>query len=393
MNGRLTVATVQVTEAEASVAARPDDAASKDALITAMLRLDSSTQTLTEVVPMMAALEIDTSRYKGLLIRSTGEITTDVFAQGVAAQLLSRWIEGVRESVGANGPRVAFQILLFGLVLAIFWGLSRFVRKVTERAVEAQQLRFSRLLKRMIVSMASGLVMMVGLLIALSQLGFEVGPMVAGLGIAGFIVGFALQETLGNFAAGVMILAYRPFDVGDLIECAGAAVFGKVSSMNLVSTTVLTLDNQTRVVPNGKIWGDVITNVTAQDVRRVDLVFGISYGDDIPKAEEVLWSIVKEHPMVVDDPEPVVKVHELGDSSVNFVVRPWAARDDYWDVHWDITREVKMRFDRDGLSIPFPQTDVHFHPAQGNGNGAIDLDAEPVHGHTDPSATDAPDSD
>ena len=162
-----------------------------------------------------------------------------------------------------------------------------------------------------------------------------------------------------------MILVYRPYDVGDLIECS-AGVFGRVSRMNLVSTTILTLDNQTRVVPNGKIWGDVITNVTAQKVRRVDLVFGISYQDDIPQAEQVLRSILEEHPKVLEDPEFVVKVHELGDSSVNFVVRPWVTRDDYWDVHWDVTREVKLRFDREGISIPFPQRDVHLP------NGAVD---------------------
>ena len=119
--------------------------------------------------------------------------------------------------------------------------------------------------------------------------------MLAGLGIAGFIVGFALQDTLANFASGIMILAYRPYDVGDLIDCAGG-VFGRVSHMSLVSTTILTLDNQTRVVPNGKIWGDVITNVAAQKVRRVDLVFGISYSDDIAHAEELIWSVLKEHP-------------------------------------------------------------------------------------------------
>jgi small conductance mechanosensitive channel len=164
-----------------------------------------------------------------------------------------------------------------------------------------------------------------------------------------------------------MILAYRPFDVGDLIDCSGG-VYGKVSHMSLVSTTILTIDNQTKIVPNGKIWGDVITNVTAQTQRRVDLVFGISYSDDIRHAEEVMWSVIKEHPKVLSDPEPVIKLHELGDSSVNFVVRPWCARDDYWDVHWDVTREVKLRFDREGISIPFPQRDVHFHPLQANGD-------------------------
>jgi small conductance mechanosensitive channel len=138
-----------------------------------------------------------------------------------------------------------------------------------------------------------------------------------------------------------------------------------VSQMNLVSTTILTIDNQTLIVPNGKIWGDVITNVTAQRIRRVDLVFGIGYADDIPKAEKVLAAILEAHPQVLADPEYVVKVHELGDSSVNLIARPWVVTDDYWDVHWDVTREVKMAFDREGISIPFPQRDVHFYNERG----------------------------
>jgi len=189
-----------------------------------------------------------------------------------------------------------------------------------------------------------------------------------------------------------MILVYRPYDVGDLIECS-AGVFGRVSHMNLVSTTILTLDNQTRVVPNGKIWGDVITNVTAQKVRRVDLVFGISYQDDIPQAEQVLRSILEEHPKVLEDPEFVVKVHELGDSSVNFVVRPWATRDDYWDVHWDVTREVKLRFDREGISIPFPQRDVHLPAGAGEGLAPASPQSPPVFGASSESAQDEPETD
>jgi small conductance mechanosensitive channel len=129
--------------------------------------------------------------------------------------------------------------------------------------------------------------------------------------------------------------------------------------MSLVSTTIMTLDNQTIVVPNNRIWGDVIKNVTAQRQRRVDLVFGISYADDVEQAEAVLRDILAKHPKVLDEPEPIVKLHELGESSVNFVVPPWVASDDYWDVHWDVTREVKMRFDREGLHIPFPQRDLH----------------------------------
>ncbi len=154
---------------------------------------------------------------------------------------------------------------------------------------------------------------------------------------------------------------YRPYDVGDFVEAAG--VTGTVSDMNLVFTTILTIDNQTLIVPNGKIWGDVIRNVTAQKVRRVDLVFDISYSDDIPHAESVLMAILEENEMVLKDPEPMVKLHELADSSVNFVVRPWARTEDYWDVLWGVTREVKMRLDREGIGIPFPQRDVHLFQA------------------------------
>jgi small conductance mechanosensitive channel len=215
----------------------------------------------------------------------------------------------------------------------------------------------SQLLERTALSVTGAAVMIFGILVALSQLGVEIGPLLAGLGVAGFIIGFALQDTLGNFASGVMILLYRPYDVGDLVEVAGGA--GKVNNMTLVSTTILTLDHQTLVIPNSKIWGDVIKNVTAQKNRRIDMVFGISYSDDVPHAERVLKEIVESHERVLDDPEPIVKLHNLGESSVDFVVRPWALTDDYWDVYWDITREVKMRFDAEGISIPFPQRDVH----------------------------------
>jgi small conductance mechanosensitive channel len=339
-----------------------DPAAQQAAEAAMRQRLQWASQSLNSVVDLMDRLEIDASGYHQILIESTGELTVEALDPNVAGEILSRWAADTREGIVSKGPGFAFQALLFAFIITIFWGLSRFVRKILGRLVAARHLRFSELLGRMIVSMGAGAVLLAGLLVALSQLGIEVAPMLAGLGIAGFVLGFALQDTLANFAAGVMILIYRPYDVEDMIDCAGG-VFGRVSQMSLVSTTILTIDNKTLVVPNGKIWGDVITNVTAQEVRRVDLEFGIGYQDDIPHAEEVLWSVLKDHPKVKAEPEPIVKVHALGDSSVNFVVRPWVARDDYWDVYWDVTREVKLRFDREGVSIPFPQRDVHIYPA------------------------------
>ena len=351
-------------DADALSAAAPDDTSLAAAASAAASVFQASTSALEATVSMMNELELDSGEYQQLIVESTGQISAEVFDRGVASQLVSDWTESGTESLVENGPGVVLKLLMLSLILIVFWALSRFVRRITERTLRPTRVRLSLLLKRMLVSLASGSVLVVGFLIALSQLGFEIGPMLTGLGIAGFVLGFALQDTLANFASGIMILAYRPFDVEDLIECAGG-VFGKVSQMSLVSTTILTIDNQTLIVPNGKIWGDVITNVTAQQVRRVDLVFGIGYADDIPKTEAVLTSILEAHPKVLDDPEFVVKVFELGDSSVNFIVRPWVATDDYWDVYWDMTREVKMAFDREGISIPFPQRDVHFYNERG----------------------------
>jgi small conductance mechanosensitive channel len=159
------------------------------------------------------------------------------------------------------------------------------------------------------------------------------------------------------------MLIYRPFDTGDFVNVGG--VIGKVESMNLLSTQLRTPDNQLVIVPNNSVWGDVITNITGITERRVDMVFGIGYGDDSDKAQNILEEIVGAHELVLQDPEPVVKLHELADSSVNFICRPWVRPENYWDVYWDITREVKRRFDAEGVSIPFPQRDVHIYQETG----------------------------
>jgi small conductance mechanosensitive channel len=168
---------------------------------------------------------------------------------------------------------------------------------------------------------------------------------------------FALQDTLGNLAAGLMIMINRPFDEGDYVDIGGVA--GTVKAVSIVSTVVTTPDNQVIVVPNSKVWGNVITNVTASRTRRVDLVFGIAYEDSIEEAQRVLEAVVRAHPLVLPEPEPVIRVNALGASSVDFVCRPWALSSDFWTVYWDLTRQVKEAFDKAGISIPFPQTDLH----------------------------------
>lgn len=301
--------------------------------------------------------EVDSTSYRSLILTATGSLSQDIFDVGVLSTLLSNGLGFASTWLGSNGVEILFNLLTFLVIVVVSRFLSRWIKRAVEKGLSMSNARMSTLLKRMIVSTAASSVYIIGLLVGLSQLGLSLGPLLAGLGIAGFVIGFALQDTLSNFASGLMILFYRPFDVGDVIDSGG--VFGEVSHMSLVNTTILTFDNQTLIVPNTGIWGNVIKNVTAQRIRRVDFLFGIGYGDYIPKAEEVLWDVLNNHELVLKDPLPLVKVHELGESSVNIAVRPWVKTADYWTVYWDINRAVKLKFDEQGISIPFPQRDVH----------------------------------
>lgn len=241
-------------------------------------------------------------------------------------------------------------------VFVLFYILARFVSGAIGRLMRRSE-QVSELVTVFMVRLARRIVLMIGLVIAASTLGISTAPLLAIIGAAGFAVGFALKDTLGNFASGLMILIYKPFDVGHFVDIAG--ISGTVDSLNLFSTHLKTPDNKIQIVPNGSVWGDVITNATSTSRRRVDLTFGIGYGDDIGKAQGILERIVTEHPKVLEDPAPVIRLHELADSSVNFVCRPWVKVEDYWEVYWDITRSVKEKFDAEGVSIPFPQRDVH----------------------------------
>jgi small conductance mechanosensitive channel len=216
-------------------------------------------------------------------------------------------------------------------------------------------------MRNFLVTAVRRLTLVVGVIVGLAALEVNIGPLLAVIGAAGFVVAFALQNSLGNFASGLLIMMFRPFDVGDAVEVAG--VGGTIEAVNLLSTQMKTFDNRAVAIPNNEVWGGVITNITATGQRRVDMQFGIGYDDDIDKAQHVLEDIVNSHELVLKDPAPVIRLNELGDSSVNFIVRPWAKTADVWTVFWDVTREVKKRFDREGISIPFPQRDVHVYQA------------------------------
>ncbi|MCO6411684.1 MAG: mechanosensitive ion channel family protein [Thiogranum sp.] len=257
-----------------------------------------------------------------------------------------------------GGFRWAVNIVQFIVILMVFYLLAIVAGKAARKATSRSK-NLSSLLSEFLVLSARRLVLFIGFFVGLSALEINVGPVLAVVGAAGFVIAFALQNSLSNFASGILMLIYRPFDTGDFVNVAGTP--GKVESMNLLSTQLRTPDNQLVIVPNNSVWGDVITNVTGITQRRVDLVFGVGYSDDIDKTQSILEEIVNGHELVLKEPAAVVKLHELADSSVNFVCRPWVKPEHYWDVYWDITREVKRRFDAEGVSIPFPQRDVHIY--------------------------------
>jgi small conductance mechanosensitive channel len=242
-------------------------------------------------------------------------------------------------------------------VLIIGWIIAKAVRRSVRKALGRSKLDDT------LVPFVSSLVyyaLLVFVIVAvLSLFGIQTTSFIAVLGAAGLAVGLALQGTLGNFAAGVMLLVFRPFKIGDFIEAGGAT--GTVQEIAVFSTTLNTGDNIRIVVPNSSVYGSMVKNYSANDTRRNDLLIGIDYSDDIGKAIDTIQRIVNSDTRVLQDPAPLIAVSELGDSSVNLVVRPWCKKEDYWALRFHLNRTIKEQLEAAGCSIPFPQTDVHLH--------------------------------
>lgn len=281
------------------------------------------------------------------------------------AKTLIKWfLDWLTSSTGGGKVGIWLLSLVSSLFAVVFLAriLTGFVRRALFRVPE-----MSDLLRNFVSKVAYWLILGVGMIIALSLFGINMTPLLAVFGGASFVVGFAMQSTLSNLASGLLLMITKPFDVGDVVDAAG--VSGTVRNVSIVSTTILTFDNQVIVVPNTKVWESVITNVNASDIRRVDLTFSIGYGDDIELAKKTLSEVLAGHPLVLDDPEPLIRMHELADSSVNLICRPWAKTEDYWNVYWDVLQQAKERFDSAGLSIPFPQRDIHIYQAAQGASG------------------------
>lgn len=248
----------------------------------------------------------------------------------------------------------AIIILIIGRILA---GIAKKVTKklLIKAKVDESIVNFSG-------SIVYALVIAFAVIASLAKFGVQTTSIVALLGAVGFAIGFALQGSLANFAAGVMILLFRPFKIGDFVEAGG--VLGTVTDISLFNTILTSPDNVKIIVPNGKIHGDTIKNYSGFDKRRVDLVIGISYDSPIDKAISIIQDVIKGDDRVLQEPKPQIAVSELADSSVNLVVRPWVKKENYWDVRFDLMKKIKEEFDENGIEIPFPQTVVHLSKSE-----------------------------
>ena len=269
---------------------------------------------------------------------------------------MNRLWEGLAGLLSVWGVKVlgALAVLIIGRMAA---GWARgLVRKALIRA------KFDETLIPFFASMVYYLLLVFVAVAVLGLFGVPTASVIAVLGAAGLALGLALQGTLSNFASGVMLLIFRPFGVGDFVEVAG--ISGTVKGLRIFDTVLDTPDNKRITIPNGSVYGSTITNYSANDTRRVDLVIGVSYDDDLSKAQQVIERIVHADDRVLKDPAPTIAVSELGACSVDFVVRPWCAKGDYWPLRFDLTRRLKDELEAAGCSIPYPQQDVHLHQLQ-----------------------------
>jgi small conductance mechanosensitive channel len=253
----------------------------------------------------------------------------------------------------------------------IVFVVGRWVAKVLRNLVESMMTRakVDKTLVRFVGNLTYIALIAIVIIAALNQLGIQTTSFIAIIGAAGLAVGLALQGSLANFAAGVLMIIFRPFKVGDYVEGGGTA--GTVETIGIFTTHLISPDNKEIIVPNAKMTGDNIVNYSAKDTRRLDLIFGVSYSDDLQKVKDVLLDILKSDNRILQDPAPTIGVLELGDSSVNFAVRPWVKGSDYWPLFFDLKEKIKERFDAESISIPFPQQDVHLYQLKEEASGSV----------------------
>jgi small conductance mechanosensitive channel len=264
---------------------------------------------------------------------------------------------GMWATVQTTGLEFGMKALIALVIFFVGRLIARLITKGLHNVMQSQEV--DKILETFVCNLAYWVLMIFVIIAAINQIGVQTTSLIAVMGAAGLAVGLALQGSLANFASGVLIVMFRPYRVGDFVEAAGIA--GVVLQVQILTTVLKTGDNKQIIVPNGQIMGSIITNYSANETRRVDMTIGVSYDDDLDKVRSTIQELVNADDRILKDPECLIAVSALADSSVNFAVRPWVNTADYWGVMFDLTEAIKKRFDKEGISFPFPQQDVHLY--------------------------------
>ncbi len=319
--------------------------------------IQTDARRLNKAANLLEKIEVDASLYKKTVVQSGLSFNGGIFDRKVASHLFSQWWLETKKWFNQQAPEILGKTATFLLIIFLAILVAVFIKKMLRRIFRRSFPEMSELAKNFIVSMSSKLLILAGILLALSNIGVQIGPILAGLGIMGFIIGFALQDTLSNFASGLMILIYRPYDIGDKIISAG--VKGRVNKMNLVSTTIFTSENHQLTVPNKKIWSDIIQNVTSQPLHRLDLFFSVPYNSDSETVRKAISDVVENCPSVFREKEISVRIQELGEVDVKYLARFWVSTEDIYEAQWAVSEGVKKRFDEEGISLNIAENARH----------------------------------
>lgn len=269
------------------------------------------------------------------------------------------WWLGIAEKAQTQGVEFGGKALVAIAIFIVGRIIARMISKTMRNVMQKQEV--DKILETFVSNLAYWVLMTFVIIAAINHLGIQTTSLIAVMGAAGLAIGLALQGSLSNFAAGVLIVIFRPYRVGDFVEAAG--ISGAVVQVQILTTVLKTPDNKQIIVPNSEIMSSIITNYSANDTRRVDMTVGVSYDDDLDKVRKTLQELVDADERILKDPECLIAVSELADSSVNFHVRPWVKTEDYWGVYFELTENIKKRFDQESISFPFPQQDVHLYQA------------------------------
>ncbi|TVP84703.1 MAG: mechanosensitive ion channel family protein [Thioalkalivibrio sp.] len=291
---------------------------------------------------------VDAAGHRALLIQQQGRLGAEILRRDVFASIWREQTDRLWRNVSRNGPTLLLRVFTFLAVLVLAWMAAHVIRRLLETVMNSAFVRLSQLMKERLLTLSFGITFLAGAVLALAAIGWSVMPMLAGLGVAGIIIGFALQDSLKSFVAGWMILLYHAYDVGDYVQVSGAE--GRVRRMTLNSTRIATPDNTIKLVPNRKIWDETIVNLTASRARRLGLEISCAPDNDMDRVERSIREFLAKHPQILNKPQPEVYLARIGSSEMVFAVQPWVRTEHYWSLQRSLLKEIRQRLERDGIS-------------------------------------------